>query len=143
MSVRGIRRSITTGASGTHSGGHFWGVELGACGPRVYGTCFVCRWKPGFLPICEFYFSGIESLLRLVRVRSPSSTSLPREEFAVYEAWARPLVACLSVQESIARPSMRFLSSREASGESELSLSRFATPRPDRTLVSQFLLPAR
>jgi hypothetical protein len=38
---------------------------------------------------------------------------------------------------------MRFLSSCEASGEPELSLSRFATPRPDRALVSQFLLPAR
>jgi hypothetical protein len=51
--------------------------------------------------------------------------------FAVYEACARPLVACPSAQDSIFRPSMRFLSSREASGEPELSLSRFATPRPD------------
>jgi hypothetical protein len=48
-----------------------------------------------------------------------------------------------SLQDSKSRPSMRFLSSREASGEPELSLSRFATPRPDRALVSQFLLPAR
>jgi hypothetical protein len=87
------------------------------------------------------------SVIRSVRPLIPSSLYKAEwlnksELFFISRRQSVIPFSCLSVQDSASRPSMRFLSSREASGEPELSLSRFATPRPDRALVSQFLFPA-